>query len=87
MAAADERPAEIGERDIPLSGGRTLRVTEFGNGGIRLAVRAGSPYVVTSLEQFHDGTVLKLSPGREGSNAHRNWVRDHGGGEDGGGGE
>jgi hypothetical protein len=85
MAAADERPVEISERDIPLSGGRTLRVTEFGNGGIRLAVRAGSPYVVTSLEQIDDGTVLKLSPGREGSNTHKNWVLDHGGGEYGGG--
>ena len=58
-------------------------MTEFGNGSIRLAVRAGSPYVVTSLEQIDDGAVLKLSPGREGSNAHRNWVRDHGEGEDG----
>ncbi|MGX1475769.1 UNVERIFIED_CONTAM: hypothetical protein RKD50_004577 [Streptomyces canus] len=83
MAAADERPVEIDKRDIPLSGGRTLRVTEFGNGSIRLAVQAGSPYVVTSLEQIDDGAVLKLSPGREGSNAHRNWVRDHGDGEDG----
>ncbi|MFF7641464.1 hypothetical protein [Streptomyces canus] len=83
MAAADERPVEIRKQDIPLSGGRTLRVTEFGNGSIRLAVRTGSPYVVTSLEQIDDGTVLRLSPGREGSNAHRNWVRDHGDAADG----
>ncbi|MDQ0761924.1 hypothetical protein QFZ32_004936 [Streptomyces canus] len=61
-AAADERPVEIDKRDIPLSGGRTLRVTEFGDGGIRLAVRACSPYVVTSLEQIDDGAVLTLPP-------------------------
>ena len=83
MAAADEQPTQIGKRDIPLSGGRTLRVTEFGNGSIRLAVRTGSPYVVTSLEQIDDGTVLRRSPGREWSSAHRNWVRDHGEGADG----
>lgn len=82
MTAADERPTEIAKRDIPLSGGRTLRVTEFANGSVRLAVQAGSPYVVTVLEQIDNGVVLKLSPGREGSNAHRNWVRDHGGGGD-----
>ena len=55
MAAADERPVEIDKRDIPLSGGRTLRVTEFGNGSIRLAVRTVRRYVVTSLEQIDDG--------------------------------
>lgn len=79
MTAAEERPPKIGERDIPLTGGRTLRVTEFANGSLRLAVHAGSPYVVTVLEQIDGGVMLKLSPGREGSNAHRNWVRDHGG--------
>ncbi|MGK3936823.1 hypothetical protein ABK046_00080 [Streptomyces caeruleatus] len=78
MAGADERPVEIREREFPLSGGRTLRVTEFGNGGIRLAVHTGTPYVITSLEQTEGGAVLGLSPGREGSNAHRNRVRDHG---------
>lgn len=78
MTAAEEHPTEIAKRDIPLSGGRTLRVTEFANGSVRLAVHAGSPYVVTVLEQIDDGVMLKLSPGREGSNAHRNWVRDHG---------
>ncbi|WP_020141177.1 hypothetical protein [Streptomyces sp. 351MFTsu5.1] len=77
MTAAEERPVEIDKRDVPLSGGRTLRVTEFANGAIRLAVHTGSPYVITSLEQIDGGAVLKLSPGREGSNAHRNWVRDH----------
>ncbi|NEB05365.1 hypothetical protein [Streptomyces sp. SID13726] len=77
MTTSDERPVEIDKRDVPLSGGRTLRVTEFANGSVRLAVHAGSPYVVTVLEQIDDGVVLKLSPGREGSGAHRNWVRDH----------
>ncbi|WP_053848412.1 hypothetical protein [Streptomyces sp. NRRL B-24085] len=60
-------------------------MTEFGNGSIRLAVHTGSRYVVTSLEQIDDGTVLRLSPGREGSGAHRNWVRDHEGGAGGSG--
>ncbi|MER5913860.1 hypothetical protein ABT124_26115 [Streptomyces sp. NPDC001982] len=77
MVADDERPVQIDKRDIPLSGGRTLRVTEFSNGSIRLAVKTGSPYVVTSLEQIDNEAVLKISPGREGSNAHKNWVRDH----------
>lgn len=81
VAAADERPVEIDKRDVPLSGGRTLRVTEFSNGSIRLAVKTGSPYVITSLEQIDDGAVVKISPGREGSNAHKNWVRDHGAGD------
>ncbi|WP_324788446.1 hypothetical protein [Streptomyces sp. H51] len=82
MAAADERPVEIDKRDIPLSGGRTLRVTEFGNGSIRIAVHTGSPYVITGLEQIDGGAVLRISPGREGSNAHRNRVRDHSEGDD-----
>jgi hypothetical protein len=77
MAAADERPAEVGRRDIPLSGGRTLRVTEYSNGSIRIAVKTGSPYVITSLEQIDNEAVLKISPGREGSNAHKHWIRDH----------
>jgi hypothetical protein len=77
MAAADENPAVIDRRDIPLSGGRTLRVTEYSNGSIRIAVKTGSPYVITSLEQIDNEAVLKISPGREGSNAHKNWVRDH----------
>jgi hypothetical protein len=77
MAAADERPAQVGKQDIPLSGGRTLRVTEYSNGSIRIAVKTGSPYVITGLEQIDDEAVLKISPGREGSNAHKNWVRDH----------
>lgn len=74
---AEEQPGVVEKRDIPLSGGRTLRVTEFDNGGIRIAVHTGSPYVITSLEQIDGGAVVRLSPGREGSNAHRNWVRDH----------
>ncbi|MBY8339673.1 hypothetical protein LXH13_01340 [Streptomyces spinosirectus] len=78
MAEADERPAEVNKRDILLSGGRTLQLTEYGNGSIRITL-TGSPYVITCLEQTEDGAVLKLSPGREGSNAHRNWVRDHSG--------
>ncbi|WP_406835576.1 hypothetical protein ACICHK_03245 [Streptomyces sp. AHU1] len=78
MAAADERPREVGKRDLPLSGGRTLRVTEYANGSIRIAVRTGSPYVITSLEQIDNEAVLRISPGREGSNAHKNWVQDHG---------
>ncbi|MEU6272840.1 hypothetical protein ABZ871_10530 [Streptomyces populi] len=77
MAAAEEGPREVGEQDVALSGGRTLRVTEYANGGIRIAVRTGSPYVITGLEQIHDEAVLKISPGREGSNAHKNWVHDH----------
>ncbi|WP_330284835.1 hypothetical protein [Streptomyces sp. NBC_00588] len=79
MAVADERPDQVDKRDVPLSGGRTLRVTEYANGGIRIAVKTGAPYVITSLEYIDDEAVLKLSPGREGSNAHRNWVRDHSG--------
>ncbi|MFJ1969047.1 hypothetical protein ACIO93_10295 [Streptomyces sp. NPDC087903] len=82
MAAADDRPAEVGKRDIPLSGGRTLRVTEYGNGSIRIAVKTGSPYVITSLEQIDNEAVLKISPGREGSNAHKNWVHDHSAGDE-----
>ncbi|WP_328457180.1 hypothetical protein OG780_41495 [Streptomyces sp. NBC_00386] len=82
MAAADERPAEVDKRDIPLSGGRTLRVTEYGNGSIRIAVQAGSPYVITSLEHIDGQAVLKISPGREGSNAHKNWVSDHNAGQE-----
>ncbi|MFB7241937.1 hypothetical protein CW362_06570 [Streptomyces populi] len=77
MAAADERPREVGKQDVPLSGGRTLRVTEYANGSIRIAVKTGSPYVITSLEQIDDEAVLKISPGREGSSAHKNWVHDH----------
>ncbi|MGQ4377512.1 hypothetical protein ACN6K9_008204 [Streptomyces sp. SAS_267] len=83
MAEADERPQEVGKRDIPLSGGRTLRVTEYANGGIRLAVKTGTPYVITSLEQIDNEAVVKISPGREGSSAHKNWVEDRGpGGEE-----
>lgn len=77
MATADENPATIDKRDIPLSGNRTLRVTEYSNGSIRIAVKTGSPYVITSLEQIDNEAVLKISPGREGSNAHKNWVFDH----------
>ncbi|MBC2905746.1 hypothetical protein H4N64_30110 [Streptomyces sp. PSKA01] len=62
---------------MPLAGNRTLRVTEFSNGSLRIAVKTGSPYVITSLEQIDNEAVLKISPGREGSNAHKNWVRDH----------
>lgn len=80
---ADERPAEVSKQDIPLSGGRTLRLTEYANGSIRIAVKTGSPYVITSLEHIDDEAVLKISPGREGSNAHKNWVRDHSTGNDG----
>ncbi|MFF4909924.1 hypothetical protein [Streptomyces sp. NPDC001260] len=76
--AADERPAEVGKQDIPLSGGRILRVTDYTNGSIRIAVKTGSPYVITGLEYIDGEAVLKISPGREGSNAHKNWVRDHG---------
>ncbi|MFF3611381.1 hypothetical protein [Streptomyces sp. NPDC002580] len=77
MATDDEKPTRIDSRDIPLSGGRTLRVTEFGNGSLRIAVKTGSPYVITGLDYIDGEAVLKISPGREGSNAHKNWVRDH----------
>ncbi|MER6630503.1 hypothetical protein ABT301_20170 [Streptomyces sp. NPDC000987] len=45
-------------------------------------MHTGSPYVITGLEQIDGGAVLRISPGREGSNAHRNRVRDHGEGDD-----
>ncbi|MEU5099347.1 hypothetical protein [Streptomyces sp. NPDC020996] len=38
--------------------------------------------MITGLEQIDDGAVLRISPGREGSNAHKNWVRDHSEGDD-----
>jgi hypothetical protein len=53
--------------------GRTRDV----DGGIRIAAKTGSPYVITILEQIDNEAVLKISPGREGSNAHKNWVHDH----------
>ncbi|MFD7409646.1 hypothetical protein ACFV7R_45205 [Streptomyces sp. NPDC059866] len=66
MAAADEEPSEIDKQDVPLSGGRTLRVTEYSNGSIQIAVKTGSPYVITSLEQIDNEAVLKISPDARG---------------------
>ncbi|MFG2791122.1 hypothetical protein [Streptomyces sp. NPDC048419] len=62
---------------IELPDGRKIRVSAYPDGSIRFNVD-GLPYVLTeaylSGNPEKDKAILKLSPGRQGSNAARNYV-------------
>ena len=64
---------------IELPDGRKIRVSAYPDGSIRFRVD-GLPYVLTeaylSGNPEKDKAILKLSPGKQGSNAAYNYVEE-----------
>ncbi|MEU5116858.1 hypothetical protein AB0G64_35845 [Streptomyces longwoodensis] len=64
---------------IELPDGRKVRVSAYPDGSIRFRVD-GLPYVLTeaylSGDPAKDKAIVKLSPGRQGSNAAYNYVEE-----------
>ncbi|WP_030940623.1 MULTISPECIES: hypothetical protein [Streptomyces] len=64
---------------IELPDGRKVRVSAYPDGSIRFRVD-GLPYVLTeaylSGNPEKDKAILKLSPGKQGSNAADNYVEE-----------
>ncbi|MFJ4809364.1 hypothetical protein [Streptomyces longwoodensis] len=64
---------------IELPDGRRIRVSAYPDGSIRFRVD-GLPYVLTeaylSGDPAKDKAIVKLSPGRQGSNAAYNYVEE-----------
>ncbi|MGC5005514.1 hypothetical protein [Streptomyces sp. DT203] len=62
---------------IELPDGRKIRVSAYPDGSIRFRVD-GLPYVLTeaylSGNPENDKAILKISPGKQGSNASHNYV-------------
>ena len=62
---------------IELPDGRKIRVSAYPDGSIRFRVD-GLPYVLTeaylSGNPENDKAILKISPGKQGSNAAHNYV-------------
>ncbi|MFK4122357.1 hypothetical protein [Streptomyces longwoodensis] len=64
---------------IELPDGRKVRVSAYPDGSVRFRVD-GLPYVLTeaylSGDPAKDKAIVKLSPGRQGSNAAYNYVEE-----------
>ncbi|MEU5254668.1 hypothetical protein [Streptomyces longwoodensis] len=64
---------------IELPDGRKVRVSAYPDGSIRFRVD-GLPYVLTeaylSGDPAKDKAIVKLSPGKQGSNAAYNYVEE-----------
>lgn len=64
---------------IELPDGRKIRVSAYPDGSIRFRVD-GLPYVLTeaylSGDPEKDKAIVKLSPGKQGSNAAYNYVEE-----------
>ncbi|NJP41964.1 hypothetical protein [Actinacidiphila epipremni] len=64
---------------IQLPDGRKVRISAYPDGSIRIRVD-GLPYVLTeaylSGNPDKDQAILKLSPGKQGSNAAYNYVEE-----------
>lgn len=78
MARNPDAPELTFSEPIELPDGRKARVQTYSDGSIRFSVD-GMPYVL--VEAFLSGgpkdrAIIKLSPGKQGSNAHGNWYRD-----------
>lgn len=78
MAKSPDSPNNVFSEWVTLPDGRRIRVMAYDDGSIRLRVE-GTPYVLTEAflsGSSQDTAILKLSPGKAGSAAHRNWVAD-----------
>ncbi|MFE7168740.1 hypothetical protein [Streptomyces sp. NPDC057616] len=74
---AEPLKAHFVAEPIELPDGRKIRVSAYPDGSIRFSVD-GLPYVLTeaylSGNPAKDKALLKLSPGKQGSNAAHNYV-------------
>lgn len=63
--------------DVTLPDGRRVRVSAYPDGSIRFRVD-GLPYVLTEAylggNPEKDHAIMKISPGRQGSGASKNYV-------------
>lgn len=78
MARSPDSPDNVFAEWVTLPDGRRIRVMAYGDGSIRFRVE-GTPYVLTEAflsGSSQDTAILKLSPGKAGSAAHRNWMAD-----------
>ncbi|MFJ4205123.1 hypothetical protein ACIP2Y_36585 [Streptomyces sviceus] len=86
MPKSPDSPDNVFSEWVELPDGRRVRVMAYADGSIRFRVD-GAPYVLAEAflsGSSQDKAIVKLSPGKAGSAAHRNWMADRldGGGTD-----
>ncbi|MGW1716088.1 hypothetical protein [Streptomyces sp. NPDC002156] len=78
MVKSPDSPDNVFSEWVALPDGRRIRVMAYEDGSIRFRVD-GAPYVLAEAflsGSSQDKAILKLSPGKNGSAAYRNWVAD-----------
>jgi hypothetical protein len=78
MARNPDAPEITFSDGFDLPDGRKVRVLAYSDGSVRFRLD-GTPYVITEAYlsgRPEDHAIIKLSPGKQGSNAHANWHAD-----------
>ncbi|WP_066936318.1 hypothetical protein [Microtetraspora fusca] len=78
MAKNPDSPEITFSEGLELPDGRKVRVLAYSDGSVRFRLD-GTPYVISETYLSggqNDHAIIKLSPGKQGSNAHANWFRD-----------
>jgi hypothetical protein len=52
--------------DVELGDGRKMKVRPYGNGEVTIEI-SGGPYVISQFFMPSEDTIVKLSPGKQGS--------------------
>lgn len=76
MAKNPDLPEKVFEEQLKLPDGRRVRVMAYDDGSVRFCAK-GLPYVITEAYLSggpDDEAIVKLSPGKQGSAADRNWM-------------
>ncbi|MFL6051855.1 MAG: hypothetical protein ACJ72W_02900 [Actinoallomurus sp.] len=58
--------------DVDLGDGRKLKVRPYGNGEVTFEI-SGGPYVLSQFFMPAHDTIVKLSPGKQGSNVPKKY--------------
>ncbi|MCD0480965.1 hypothetical protein LO771_00675 [Streptacidiphilus sp. ASG 303] len=76
MAGNPDLPEKVFSEQLALPDGRRVRVLAYDDGSVRFCLK-GLPYVLTEAYLSGGGddeAIVRLSPGRQGSAADRNWM-------------